>query len=1576
MDNKIFKAYKEKVIKLSTRDTAVRCTKTSLKKKVFDISKLNEDCITNITQVIKKLNEVDSQSIVIDTDCISTSKLDKEIENLYKKLDEINNKYEYLPEQCVDDLDFDIDDLEFDIDDSQNVKEISKEDLEEIEKIKKKINDTNDKIVKSKTNAIKQLNGINKDSISTYKQTGTHTLYLGYKFVTGKVDKYIINAPLILIPITISEKRSTKYKVVIEVNNNRQPLLNTKALIMLESLCAIRTNHEVSLENIIDLNIKQDIFKNNNLVEDISSNTIRDIDDAVSDNYKFTIYNSMAIGLFNVSTSIYNDYSKLETMNTTELIDKLLTGQLSTREQMDYKNSTSNIQYKMRELNLISSLDSSQECAVYMSDKAKGLVIFGPPGTGKSQVITNIVANSVVKGQKILLVSEKKTALDVVHNRLGLLNKYCMLLSDSGDMVGFKAKIINTFETYMSEHKCKVDSMIKHADKIDADLDRLQEIYKLLSDNDNATGMSISELYKKAVNNEQIDNIIINLSERDINLILGLTYKELCNTLDMITTEMLDLYEISNNNNVRNFTDKSILEQKKFIQKATRYNELKNEINGRSLTDLKYNLDELDKLLNSCIKAINLSNQIGLENLQKDNQEYNLKSINRNILSDVLTYLEEYNKLIQLKNIGIRFHTTEELSNGIDEVIEEVCEKQIERIKSLENNLNMLNKYCDTDNKDVKDIYLKSDILSVCKQYEKVLKAIIETKERFSLNEHIKIEYYEETIIQDIKQKYQHKIEQIERVLKSGFDLSKIIIEKELTDNEYNNIIANAHNMVFKQKKMFKKFDKENNENYLLLKSAIIYLKNSMKNEINNVNTDIYNIKMMIADCSVISEAESIKDIRKTGEALALEINNKINELRLEINNTKENLRNKFKEEIKLIDSYETLKQNYESKICNILKCELTEIVGLFNFIEKELSNQKSHLMKEVDELSKILRELDTFDNEIIYNELSTSQLNMIMLNGDTLKKLNKLDVIEKYILNMCKVYKKSMIKQIYINLFINIKDSSYDFNDLINYSELVRDIASSEQKLVKDTAVNIDYTLNKMLVEKAYRSNSTITGLYNDVNARKKNTKSIKELVKNYDEIIYDLYPVWMLTPETVSDILPLTKEKFDLVIFDEASQMFLEKAIPSLYRSKRVIVAGDDKQLRPSRFFELSYTTEESDEILEETTGQNTSLLDQAKLSFNSVNLMFHYRSRFAELIQFSNYAFYNNLLKLAPSVIRNTNETPISYINVSGQRKGGVNETEAIEVVNIVKKELLTGNRTIGIITLNASQKELIEDKLEELAEQDSKFSTLLQNEKSRVENDEDVSLFVKSIEDVQGDERDVIIMSFDRGYDENNKLHTSLGPIQVADGENRLNVAISRAKEKMYLVTSLEPEQYSVENSKNIGPKLFKEYLRFARAISNKHKEEANAIIYSKEKSIKETKFDSPFEEQVYTELVKLGWDVETQVGVRGYRIDLAVYDSELGRYIAGIECDGATYHSSKNAKERDVSRQKFLESRGWKILRVWSRDWWKSQNQVISNINNKLLELKQEMLIEQQNREKELDSLESQIVAEENIDDMF
>ena len=382
------------------------------------------------------------------------------------------------------------------------------------------------------------------------------------------------------------------------------------------------------------------------------------------------------------------------------------------------------------------------------------------------------------------------------------------------------------------------------------------------------------------------------------------------------------------------------------------------------------------------------------------------------------------------------------------------------------------------------------------------------------------------------------------------------------------------------------------------------------------------------------------------------------------------------------------------------------------------------------------------------------------------------------------------------------------------------------------------------------------------------------------------------------------------------------------------------------------------EDDEEEEYDTDESISLLNLAKRRFPEKLLQWHYRSKYEELINFSNHAFYNGHVQIAPNVVPFKKPPAMRWRKVEGRWINQSNEVEAIEVVNVLKDLLVNQpGKTVGIITFNAKQQSKIQDLIDKKLNEDEEFNAIY-NQVMAKELDERV--FVKNIENVQGDERDIILFSIGYAKNEEGRVYNRFGMLNQKGGENRLNVAVTRAKEGIIVVSSVEPDELNVANTSQLGPKLLKSYLKYVKAVSNEQPEQINAVVQEVNENVNThvqdsvLHFDSPFEEQVYQALRNIGYDVTTQVGMSGYRIDLAItHPNDASRYILGIECDGAMYHSSANAKERDVYRQKYLESRGWTIERIWSRNWWKNPSAEIERIDQKVKDIMKSEKIREQ-----------------------
>ena len=425
-----------------------------------------------------------------------------------------------------------------------------------------------------------------------------------------------------------------------------------------------------------------------------------------------------------------------------------------------------------------------------------------------------------------------------------------------------------------------------------------------------------------------------------------------------------------------------------------------------------------------------------------------------------------------------------------------------------------------------------------------------------------------------------------------------------------------------------------------------------------------------------------------------------------------------------------------------------------------------------------------------------------------------------------------------------------------------------------------------------------------------KKRHKPVRWLLSQAGEAAQRIKPCFMMSPLSISQFLPPLLH-FDVVIFDEASQVREADAICSIARGKQLIVVGDQKQLPPTNFFQQVTDIDEDDAL---GILDFESILDRCKgQGLRSLPLLWHYRSRHESLITYSNRSFYDGRLHTFPGAVADSPDLGVELIRVDGVYERGGMRQNRIEAEAVVDRVLHHRRRhpqlTIGVVTLSSAQQSAIEFAVERRAQREAELRDLGAHDRLG-------GFFVKNLENVQGDERDLIILSIGYGPDENGKLTMNFGPMNNEGGERRLNVAVTRARHRVEVICSFAPRRI---RTKNPTIKHLARYLDYAeRGIS--------ALALDLEDAQGDA--ESPFEEEVLRSLRAMGYDVTPQVGVAGYRIDIGVrHPSEPGRFVLGVECDGAAYHSSKDARSRDRLRQQVLEGLGWRIHRIWSTAWY-------------------------------------------------
>jgi very-short-patch-repair endonuclease len=450
----------------------------------------------------------------------------------------------------------------------------------------------------------------------------------------------------------------------------------------------------------------------------------------------------------------------------------------------------------------------------------------------------------------------------------------------------------------------------------------------------------------------------------------------------------------------------------------------------------------------------------------------------------------------------------------------------------------------------------------------------------------------------------------------------------------------------------------------------------------------------------------------------------------------------------------------------------------------------------------------------------------------------------------------------------------------------------------------------------------------------KKKRHIPLRELVEGLPTALTGLTPCLLMSPLSIAQYLTPEKASFDVVVFDEASQIPVWDAVGAIARGRQVVMVGDPKQLPPTAFFDKA----EADDPDDDVEGDLESILDECLgANLPTLNLSWHYRSRHESLIAFSNHRYYGGGLVTFPSPVTDDRAVSFHLVQDGVYEKGGarINKPEAKALVADLVAQLkdpsfVDAGLTAGVVTFNAEQQKLVEDLLDAERRKSPEIEAHFSDD--RLE-----PVFVKNLENVQGDERDVMWFSLAYGPAHvGGPLSMNFGPMNRDGGQRRLNVAVTRARHGLRVFASFTPDRIDLSRTQAEGVRDLKHFLEFAergpRALA-----EANVGSVGG--------YESPFEEAVAAALKSRGWTVHPQVGVSAFRIDLGVVDPDRpGRYLAGVECDGATYHRAATARDRDKLREQVLRGLGWDIVRIWSTDWWIDRDTALDRTDRRLRDL--------------------------------
>ncbi len=756
-----------------------------------------------------------------------------------------------------------------------------------------------------------------------------------------------------------------------------------------------------------------------------------------------------------------------------------------------------------------------------------------------------------------------------------------------------------------------------------------------------------------------------------------------------------------------------------------------------------------------------------------------------------------------------------------------------------------------------------------------------------------------------------------------------------------------------------KDFHQEDKTNGFFYKAISLFSKEKKQTRIDQqlINSLFLKLETNIEGCN---DVISIK--------LANEIKGKVSNLsnyKESLQEIKTNFKSKVKNEFENLNLIQKVNQDFDTPTLQLIKDKLESLknkISLDSWATTVVKGKtEDTLINSIQEIIQGKEDYFSNDNDLFSSEFkwfqfynSLSKQNKKIIN-QLLEKVNWKKVFLIYYLN------SMLVNSANINLPTDDKD----------HQELTNSLANLEDEQLKYIR---EYWFSKQIDATTEfdvkNQNLSVENLYNKRKSNNHQRLSLRQIVKYDLDLFTTFFPIILTTPDVCSNLFKGKNQYFDIVMFDEASQLKLEDNLPALLKGKQIIIAGDEHQMPPSNYFSKIFDGsiddeddfEEEDEIKVDRDNillSCESLLDFAsELSFEKKHLDFHYRSRHPYLIDFSNYAFYNQRLKPLPNGFE---YTPIKYIQVNGTYSDHTNEVEAETVLSIIENNI---NRlpngeypSVGIATFNIHQRNLILSKINERR----KFDNYTEFNEKILELEEN-GLFVKNLENIQGDERDVIILTTTYGINKDDKFAHRFGSINHQKGYKLLNVIITRAKYKIYVCSSIPEEVFlnykehlSVEGSNN-RKAVFFAYLAYCKAVSDNDTEQRLSILNtlsdnttkSSTLGILNEDLESPFEEEVYQALTEHFDEAKIipQRQFAEFRIDL-VYDSKIiGVPKIAIECDGAAYHSSQEAYLYDRHRQKILEGHDFVFHRIWSTNWWRNSKretkalvEFIKNIEN-------------------------------------
>lgn len=1255
----------------------------------------------------------------------------------------------------------------------------------------------------------KKLKRLSRTEKYIFDERGSKDLYVGWPFVKGKfADGTLVRCPLIFFPVElnhIDNEWTLGMRDDVSVTFNKSFLLaysyyngiklNEEFLeLTLDDLerdsTVFRTNiYKILKESPVELNFNQETFIDE--LKHFKEYTKPEFEEKKKTGM-LKLHPEAVLGIFPQAGSyLVPDYQHLIEEDKYEDIETFFAARTSSDAKAGEKHSPEFYHFlnKVKEEDTFTpfKLDAHQENALKAVKKGNSMVIQGPPGTGKSQLICNLISDFVARGRRVLLVCQKRAALDVVYERLKESNiaDFVALVHDFKNDRKIIFNKINDQVERLYDYKIKNGSLdaiqlertfLQSSRKIDQITEEFEEFKEVLFDEHEA-GISVKELYL----NSDRDEPAISIKQE----YRSFTFDQLAPFESKLRTYFLYNKKFSKEGytwrNRKRFTGYGLEDLHKMKAILTEIPLYEEEISKK-----------VEKLLGAGME-LKVAEKIyeDRENLKemlrhlKDDQTFGMfrhivKS--RDITSDSFPDLLW---LTTMRRTLMGCFTAPGPEISIDSkslgAFQKALNKKMQSRKNIFSNLRWL--MFSKDKAWIKKVLDANHLRRKGKDYRQLEKMV-----DYRLNlEHNVTKLRGVKWLKDVPEFY------LKDVFELWFERSKDAVTSYLIFEQYRN---------FKEYFNTTSLDRHGfTEKVNQLYSIIIEIPERMSQW--RVYFRDARIEMILADA-------------------------RLNE--------------------KMIS---TLSDDFDA-LCDFdnLKSQLVEVER--KVIDKLLD------LQEYESENDFIR--------VFYNSVWLAWIDHIETKFPILRAINSMK-----------------FDRMQLELQEAIKDKL----------KISKDITLMKAR--ERTYENVEYNrLNNMVTYRELTHQVT----------KKRQVWPIRKLLQNYENEVFDLLPCWMASPEAVSAIFPMTQQ-FDLVIFDEASQCFAEQGIPAMYRGKQIVVTGDSMQLSP---FDLYKVRWESEEEVADVSLEVDSLLDLTGQYLMQVQLRGHYRSQVMDLIDFSNQHFYNGKLTLLPDKhILDQGEPGIKYIKVDGLWDKQTNEPEALKVVEVIMEVIKAQPaKSIGVVTFNARQQDLIMDLLDQ------------QSIEHKMKLPED--LFVKNIENVQGDERDIIIFSIGYAPDAKGRMNHHFGSLNIEKGENRLNVAVTRAREKIIVISSIMPQQLKVEDTKNEGPKLLRKYLEYALQVSSgefkPHLQEnsQHRVDWYLKNKLKELTFEQHIHFEMKEEMPFA---------------DLTIKSGD--KYLGLVLTDDDLYHQSISIKDMHIYTPFTLSAKHWKFIGLYSREYWHNKD---------------------------------------------